>query len=78
MEAKVGLVQVAYDKILDRILTFSLKPGDIVSDYQLSQELGMSRTPVREAIRRLMYDSLVAKAQAKRWYRRSLWRIFRK
>ncbi|MDD3812965.1 MAG: GntR family transcriptional regulator, partial [Bacteroidales bacterium] len=59
MTQKPGLVQIAYDKILHDILAFALKPGDLISDYQLSKDIGMSRTPVREAIRKLMYDSLV-------------------
>ncbi len=59
MTQKPGLVQIAYDRILHDILAFILKPGDPVSDYQLSKDIGMSRTPVREAIRKLMYDSLV-------------------
>ncbi len=59
MDPKTGLVQVAYERILHDILTYALKPKDPVSDYQISRELGMSRTPVREAIRKLMYGSLV-------------------
>ncbi len=65
MEPEVRLVQVAYEKILNNILTFTLKPGEVVSDYQISRELGMSRTPVREAIQRLMYESLVVQGQSK-------------
>lgn len=59
MTPKTGFVQIAYDRILQDILSFKLKPGDSVSDYQLSKDSGMSRTPVREAIQKLMYDSLV-------------------
>lgn len=59
MTEKTGLVQIAYTRLLHDILSFELKPGDAVSDFQLSKEIGMSRTPVREAIRKLMYDSLV-------------------
>ncbi len=65
MESKPGLVQIAYERILHDILTFKLKPGDSVSDYQISKELGMSRTPVREAIRKLIYGSLVVQGVGK-------------
>ena len=65
MDAKPGLVQIAYDRILHDILTFQLKPGETVSDYQISKELGMSRTPVREAIRKLIYGSLVVQGNGK-------------
>jgi GntR family transcriptional regulator, rspAB operon transcriptional repressor len=59
MTLKTGLAQIAYERLLHDILSFALKPGDPVSDNQLSKDSGMSRTPVREAIRKLMYDSLV-------------------
>lgn len=65
MTEKTGLVQIAYDRLLHNILTFQLKPGDLVSDFQLAKDSGMSRTPVREAIRRLMYDSLVVMEKGK-------------
>ncbi len=65
MTPKTGFVQIAYDRLLHDILSFELKPGDSVSDYQLSKDSGMSRTPVREAIRRLMYDSLVVMENGK-------------
>lgn len=57
------LVQTAYQHILDKILTFEWKPGAVVSDFQISRELDMSRTPVREAIQRLMHETLVEAAE---------------
>lgn len=65
MTLKTGLAQVAYDRLLHDILSFELKPGDPVSDFHLSKDSGMSRTPVREAIRKLMYDSLVVMEKGK-------------
>ena len=59
MTQKPNLVQAAYDRILHDILSFTIKPGSPVSDYQISKDIGMSRTPVREAIHRLMFDGLV-------------------
>lgn len=49
----------AYKLIKEQILTGKLCCGDIVNELLLSQELGISRSPVREAIRMLESDQLV-------------------
>ncbi len=54
-----NLAETAYNMILDRIIKFSLSPGSSISDFTLSKELGISRTPVREAILKLVDDGLV-------------------
>lgn len=40
----------AYRILRDRIIFLDLKPGEALNDKQLSEELRMSRTPVREAL----------------------------
>ena len=60
-EQSVNLVETAYNLILDRIVRFSLSPGATVSDFTLSREIGISRTPIREAIARLSEDGLIEK-----------------
>jgi DNA-binding GntR family transcriptional regulator len=51
---------VLWRQIVDR----TLRPGDKISDVQISEELGVSRTPVREALYRLAQDKIVeAKSQ---------------
>ncbi len=47
------LSTVAYGALLDMILNGGLAGGEVVSERQIAARLGMSRTPVREAIRRL-------------------------
>jgi len=42
-----------HDAILSMILTLEIKPRERLSEVQLSKELGVSRTPVREAFLRL-------------------------
>jgi DNA-binding GntR family transcriptional regulator len=42
-----------FDVLLDQILTFRLKPYELVSEKGMSEALGVSRTPVREALARL-------------------------
>ncbi len=43
----------------DRILERQLAAGEKLSDVQLSQQLGVSRTPVREALQRLVQEGVV-------------------
>ena len=42
--------EAAYETIRSRIITMDLKPGDELNDRELAQELGISRTPMREAL----------------------------
>jgi DNA-binding GntR family transcriptional regulator len=48
-----------YGAIWDRLATRELQPGERLSDLRLSRELGVSRTPVREALHRLVQDGVV-------------------
>lgn len=48
-----------YGAIWDRLATRELQPGERLSDLHLSRELGVSRTPVREALHRLAQDGVV-------------------
>jgi DNA-binding GntR family transcriptional regulator len=50
-EAKLSVV--AYGALLDMILRGTIAPGELVTERQIAARLGMSRTPVREAVRRL-------------------------
>jgi DNA-binding GntR family transcriptional regulator len=48
-----------YSILWDRILSRDLHPREKLSDLRLSEELGVSRTPVREALHRLVQDGVV-------------------
>lgn len=48
--ANITARETAYQIIRNRIITLDLKPGAILNDRELAEELGMSRTPVREAL----------------------------
>jgi DNA-binding GntR family transcriptional regulator len=48
-----------FKELENAILTGTLVPGDALIESHLSQELGVSRTPVREAIRQLELEGLV-------------------
>ncbi|OAN73983.1 GntR family transcriptional regulator [Jannaschia sp. EhC01] len=51
--------QDAYARLLAEIRSGALRPGDRVTETDLATRLGISRTPVREAIRALEADGLV-------------------
>jgi DNA-binding GntR family transcriptional regulator len=49
----------AYEHIKNKIIYFDLKPGDKILEDQISGRLGISRTPVREALLMLENEGLV-------------------
>ncbi len=57
-----------YETLLDWIMEGKLRPGEKLLDKELAENLGISRTPVREALRRLEDKNLV-EASANRWTR---------
>ena len=52
--------QDAYQRLIGEIRDGGLKPGDRLTETELAARLGISRTPVREAIRQLEADGLVS------------------
>ena len=52
----------AYAALRDDIVEWRLPPGAPVAEVEQAQRLGLSRTPVREALARLMADGLVQSA----------------
>src|SRR5579875_1684576 len=57
--ARELLADRAYDELRDRIVTLRIAPGEPIDEDALGEELGMGRTPVREAIKRLALEDLV-------------------
>jgi len=49
----------AYYRIRELIVSLALPPGSIVNERQLMHDLGLGRTPVREALRTLAREQLV-------------------
>ncbi|MGR3806183.1 GntR family transcriptional regulator [Marinibacterium profundimaris] len=58
-ETTSGQGREAYARLIDDIKAGTLKPGDRLTEADLARRLGLSRTPVREAIRQLESDGLV-------------------
>src|SRR6478735_6693080 len=49
----------AYAVIRDRLIMLDIRPNDPLDDRALAHELGVGRTPVREALNRLVLERLV-------------------
>ncbi|MBO4374190.1 MAG: GntR family transcriptional regulator [Lachnospiraceae bacterium] len=58
-EQFLPLRDVVFNTLRDEILYGKLKPGERLMEISISERLGVSRTPVREAIRRLEQEGLV-------------------
>jgi DNA-binding GntR family transcriptional regulator len=50
----------AYRQVRDRILSGELQPGAVIQQRELASRIGISTTPLREALRRLKSEGLVA------------------
>ena len=57
--ARKSLADAVYDRIRNQIVTGVLQPGERLMEPVLAEDLGVSRTPVREALRRLEQSELV-------------------
>jgi len=53
------LSERAYVALRDRLVTLEIPPGAPIDEDALTRELGVGRTPVREAVRRLALEGLV-------------------
>ena len=49
----------AYERIQDLILGMDIKPGETITEIALSNRLGIGRTPVREALKKLEQEGLI-------------------
>jgi DNA-binding GntR family transcriptional regulator len=53
------LADQAYDALRELIVSLELQPGALVKEPELVARLGIGRTPVREALRRLAQERLI-------------------
>lgn len=69
MILKVDLLnQQAYSILKEKILNKELLPGTRLVDSQLAEDFGISRTPLRDAIRKLVEEGLVVSNPAKKGF----------
>ena len=59
MNEYLPLRDVVFNTLRQAILHGELKPGERLMEIQLANKLGVSRTPIREAIRKLELEGLV-------------------
>ncbi|MEG1584534.1 MAG: GntR family transcriptional regulator, partial [Anaerovorax sp.] len=53
------LREIVYEELRSLILTGQIKPGTRMMEIELADDMGVSRTPIREAIRKLEKEGLV-------------------
>lgn len=63
------LREVVFETLREAIINGTLKPGERMMEIQLAEQLGVSRTPVREAIRKLELEGFVVMIPRKRGIR---------
>jgi DNA-binding GntR family transcriptional regulator len=61
LKVDISLDKLAYDRIKDAILTFQFMPGEILIEGELATQLGISKTPVRDALIWLEKEGLVTR-----------------
>jgi DNA-binding GntR family transcriptional regulator len=54
-----SLADQAYDALRELVVSLELRPGSAIKEPELTTRLGIGRTPVREALRRLALERLV-------------------
>lgn len=69
MEASKTLVDTAVDQLIQMILEQKLEPGDkLPNEYELAKDLGIGRSTLREAIRRLVSRNVLQVRQGSGTY----------
>lgn len=62
-----NLEDQVYHRIKQAILHKEVKPGSRISSAEWADQLGVSRTPVRDTLRRLEYEGLVIRVSERLW-----------
>ncbi len=68
VDALLSLKDVAYNAIKEAILTLRLEPGTLLVESDLAQQLGISKTPVRDALQELEREGFVTRILFKGTY----------
>jgi DNA-binding GntR family transcriptional regulator len=59
IKAHASLTEKAYQALVHKIVTLELAPGSVLTESHLMREMRIGRTPIREAIQRLIAEGLV-------------------
>ncbi len=65
-------VDMVYDQVRGMAANFEFKPQERINEGQLAKELGTSRTPLREALNRLVAEGFLTFRNGRGFYCRSL------
>lgn len=71
-DAAGSAVDRAYGAIQQMALNFRLRPGERVNESEISREIGVSRTPLREALNRLAAEEVLEFLPSKGFFVRQL------
>ncbi len=71
-DAQPSIVERVYAELRELAIRFELLPGDHVNEVELARQFGVSRTPLREALNRLVSDGFLTFVAGKGFFRRSL------
>lgn len=69
MERSEAAVEKAFHMIRQQVINYEYRPGDRLYETVLTESLGMSRTPIREALARLMSCGFLERDPNRRGYR---------
>jgi GntR family transcriptional regulator, rspAB operon transcriptional repressor len=58
-DRKPRKADIAYEELRRQIVSLELEPGASIDEQQMIERLNIGRTPVREAIQRLIYEGLI-------------------
>ena len=59
LSIRKSLTTTAYEQLEELIVTAELEPGAILSEATLVEQLGIGRTPIREALQKLEREGLI-------------------
>lgn len=68
LQGNTVLTENAYDYILNQILDGTIKPGERIREDMIAEQMGTSRTPVREAVNQLAQNGFIDYVKRKGLY----------
>jgi len=71
-DARERMGDRAYAELKAMLMAYALKPGERINEVELSRRIGVSRTPLREALNQLRAESLLRFAPGKGYFCRDL------
>ena len=73
----ISLADQVFEKLEDNIITGVYPRGEILTELKLVEQLGVSRTPIREALRRLEQERLIQDCPRAASFLALPWKIWR-